>query len=82
MIKVSNKNTLIILASLVIVISVVLISLQLGMNKPESYDVEIQQIETQSASDDVNAIEKDLMDTDFDNIDAEIQEIEKELDVQ
>jgi hypothetical protein len=52
------------------------------VDKPKSYDTEINKIQTQSTSDDVNAIEKDLLDTDFDNLDAEIQEIEKELDSQ
>jgi hypothetical protein len=82
MINISNKNTIIILASLAMIISVVLISLQLNLNKPGDYDTEIRKIQTQSSSDDVNAIEKDLLDTEFDSLDAEIEEIEKELDYQ
>jgi hypothetical protein len=82
MIKLSNKNTLIILASLIIVISVVLIYLQRTASKPKSYASVINQVQTQSESDDVNAIEKDLLDTDFEDLDKELLEIEKELDSQ
>lgn len=76
----SNKNTIIILASLVIVISVVLVLIQQNLNKPAGYEVEIKDLQTQSSSDDVNAIEKDLLDTNLENLDSELLEIEKELD--
>lgn len=82
MFKLSNKNTLIILASFVMIIAVVLIYLQRNANKPKGYEAEIKQVQTQSASDDVNAIEKDLLDTDFEDLDTELQEIEKELNSQ
>ena len=80
MISLSNKNTIIILASLVIVISVVLVLIQQNLNKPAGYEVEIKDLQTQSTSDDVNAIEKDLLDTNLENLDSELLDIEKELE--
>jgi hypothetical protein len=79
MLKLTNKSTLIVLASLVIVISVFLVLLTQSISTPEEYEMELEKIQTQSHSDDVNAIEKDLMDTDLDDLDAGIAEIEKEL---
>jgi len=46
---------------------------------PEKASTEIRQIQTQSQSDDVEAIEKDINDTDLSEIDREISAIEKEL---
>lgn len=40
---------------------------------------EMTQIQTQSSSDEIEAIEKDLLDTDLSNLDQEINDIEKEL---
>lgn len=76
----SNKNTIIVLASLIIVISVVLVLIQQTFNKPASYEVEVKELQTQSTSDDVNAIEEDLLDTNLENLDSELLEIEKELE--
>jgi len=80
MISLSNKNIIIILASLIIVISVVLVLIQQNLNKPTGYEVEIKDLQTQSTSDDVNAIERDLLDTDLENLDSELLDIEKELE--
>jgi len=75
----SNKNTIIILASLVIVISVIIVLAQKNFNKPSVYEVEVKKLQTQSTSDDVNAIENDLLNTDLESLDSELLEIEKEL---
>ena len=40
---------------------------------------EIQKINTQSKSDTTSAIEKDLKETNLDNMDKELQDIDKEL---
>ena len=63
-----------------IVISVVLVLIQQTLNKPTGYEVEIKNLQTQSTSDDVNAIEKDLLDTNLENLDSELLDIEKELE--
>lgn len=42
-------------------------------------DKEIQQIQTQSKSDEIEDIEKDLNDTDLIDIDKDLQDIENEL---
>lgn len=76
---VAKRNTIILLASLVIVMSVSLILIQKSLNKPKSYDSDIVKLQSQSTSDDIDMIEKDLLDTDLDNLDSELQEIEKEL---
>jgi len=65
---------------LIIVISVVLVLIQQNLNKPTGYEVEIKDLQTQSTSDDVNAIERDLLDTDLENLDSELLDIEKELE--
>jgi hypothetical protein len=80
MISISNKNIIIILASLLIVISVVLALIQQNSDKPTDYEVEIKDLQTQSTSDAVNAIEEDLLDTNLENIDSELLDIEKELE--
>ena len=76
-----NKNIIILLASVVIVISVVLILMQKGFPKKTDYEVEIMKLQTQASSDNVEAIEKDLLNTDLENLDYELQDIEKELDL-
>ena len=65
---------------MIIVISVVLVLIQQNLNKPTGYEVEIKDLQTQSTSDDVNAIERDLLDTDLENLDSELLDIEKELE--
>lgn len=44
-----------------------------------SYEQEVQMMNTQSDSDTVNSIQKDLMDTDLNNLDKELQDIDSEL---
>lgn len=46
---------------------------------PTKDDMEIQQIETQSSSDEVEEIENDLDSTNLDDLDRELDDIEAEL---
>lgn len=75
-----KKNTIILLASLVIVISVALILIQNSLDAPKKYEADIQELQKQSTSDEVDVIEKDLLNTNLDNLDTELQDIEKELE--
>lgn len=45
----------------------------------EVEDPLLNQLETQNSSDDIEAIEKDLLDTDLSGLDQELDQIEKEL---
>jgi hypothetical protein len=52
------------------------------VNAPQlRYQKQVQDLEQQSSSDEVEAIEKDLLNTDFDSLDSELQEIEAELNL-
>jgi hypothetical protein len=77
-----KKNSIIILA-IVVLGSLVLMVLSLtnGMNIPtlSPFEQEIACIESQSNSDNIEAIEQDLTQTDLDNLDQELQSIEAEL---
>jgi hypothetical protein len=69
----------------VVMIGLVVISYALFQRRNESlpvdpYTQEIQQIGTQSESTDEGDIERDLQNTDFDSIDAELEAIEVELE--
>jgi hypothetical protein len=48
--------------------------------KPMTFDQQIQKTQTQSNSDSVDSIEKDLNETDLNNVDSELQDIDKELE--
>ena len=80
---VSNKNTLIVLAAILVVgLGMMMLSLiQKPASQAETFNQEIQMIETQSESTEIEAIEKDLLETDFSNLDQELNEIEKELEI-
>ena len=78
---VSKKNFLIFLAAiLVVALGYMAVSLSRRPIQPSTnVDPEIQKIETQSSSDEVNTIEEDLQDTDFSGIEADLQNLDKEL---
>lgn len=83
-----DKNTLIILAALLIVLVLaVVILVKQGYKLPllpsteNQFETEIQKLETQSSSNEVGDIEKDLNSTDFKDLDKELEDIEKELDL-
>lgn len=78
----SNKNFLIILAA-VLVVAMGIMALSLYKRPTEqqtAFESQIQEIETQSESDDIEEIEQDLMETDFNDIDKELQDIDRELE--
>ncbi len=78
----SIKNTIIILAAT----SIIFIAIGFLLTNRESaekmrVESEIRQMESQSSSDEVGAIEKDLDDTDLSDLDRELQDIEAELNL-
>ncbi len=80
---VSRKNFLIMLSAiLVVALGFMALSFTINPKTQKLQTVtenEFQQIETQSESDEIIDIEHDLNTTTFDNIDEELQYIEKEL---
>lgn len=82
MLKIHPKNTLIVLAA-VLVVTLGLLGYWLYLTNTKapttSVSPEIRKIQSQASSDEVDAIEKDLMDTDVEGIDKELSEIEAEL---
>ena len=81
---VSRRNFIIFLAGiLVVALGLMAMTLvlqnQIGTSMPETYQQEIQKVQTQSESDNIDAIEKDLMETDLNDLDKELQDIESEL---
>lgn len=81
---VNKKNTIIVLASL-LVVALAVMALSARNKKPvvltadQKLQKEVQQIKTQSNSDDVNSIQKDIDQTDLSNSDKELQNIDSEL---
>lgn len=82
---VSRKNFLLLLAALCVVL-LGYMALNLAQQRSRKHtpltetDKEIQQIQSQSSSDEIEDIEKDLIDTDLIDIDRELQDIEDELE--
>ncbi|HTK03187.1 MAG TPA: hypothetical protein VL401_00220 [Alphaproteobacteria bacterium] len=77
-----NKNTLIILASTLIVILGLTSYFLYSKEKPVSQkttDSQAAKLEQQSNSDDTTSIEKDLNDTDLSSVDKESINIEAEI---
>ena len=76
----TKKNTILSLAAVsVVIIAGALILTERKSLKEIRFDNEIKQIETQSSSDEIEAIENDLENTDFSDLDRELQDIELEL---
>lgn len=48
---------------------------------PIKYEKELAKVEQMSDSDDISDIEKDLEETDLDNLDSELSDIETELSI-
>ncbi|OGM28965.1 hypothetical protein A2962_00850 [Candidatus Woesebacteria bacterium RIFCSPLOWO2_01_FULL_39_61] len=78
---VSRKNFLIFLAALLVVALGYMIISSSGRYLPQGSDVdpEIQKVETQSSSDDIDSIEKDINNTDYSGIDKDLQDVQNEL---
>lgn len=82
--KFSVKKNFIVILAMIALVGFAMIALKYRFKKDRSipedrFQQEITQIETQSGSDEVGDIEKDLLDTDLEKADSELQEIEKEL---
>ena len=77
-----KKNTILILAAILVILlgatAYWLSTSDYGENLV--FTRELKQIEKQSSSDEVEAIEKDLLETDLSGIDKELKDIEAELD--
>ncbi|OGM19415.1 hypothetical protein A2955_03330 [Candidatus Woesebacteria bacterium RIFCSPLOWO2_01_FULL_37_19] len=79
----TRKNFLLFLAA-ILVVALGYMALSTGkvqipyLSQP-TYEQEMQNIEIQSETDDINSIEKDLNDTDLQNSDKELQDIDAEL---
>lgn len=75
-----NKLVISLLAILVFVLGLfAYVMTNSNMGTEKNYEREITKVETISESDEVDDIESDLEDTDFENIDSEISLIEAEL---
>jgi hypothetical protein len=77
-----NSNSILPIAAVVVVFMAIMAYVTYYKNLPvkTSYKKDIIQIQTQSNSNDINSIEKDLMDTNLGSLDSELDEIEKELE--
>lgn len=81
MINLKSKNSLLILAAILVVL-LAGTGYYLSKNKPlEITPRDVTKLTTQSSSDDVDAIEKDLNQTDLADLDAELTDIEAEFNV-
>lgn len=76
----NKKNTILTLALTVVFFGVIAYLLTTGGLSLSSFDREINKIKTQSSSDEIEAIEKDLQETDLSDIDKELGDIERELE--
>ena len=79
---VPKKYTMLFLAAVVFILMGIMASLLIPKPKPQQptqYEKELSQIQTQSTSDETDAIEKDLNETDLSGLDKELQDIETEL---
>ncbi len=79
----SKKDFLPFLAAILVValgiMAVVLSRNYLNKDSNKMFNTEIQQMQTQSESDNLDTIEKDLEETNLNDIDKELLNIEKEL---
>jgi len=80
-----KKHTLLFLAALLVVLLGIMAYVIRQQNlarrflQPSEFDKELSQIQEQSESDDVDAIEEDIGETDLEDADKELQDIEREL---
>lgn len=77
---VSRKNFLLLLAAvLVVAMGLMAMMLYQTPKAPVTYEQQLQQLQTQSQSDQVRDIERDLKESNFNDVDRELQDIETEL---
>lgn len=76
-----KKNFMLVLAIAVAIAIFLIFFIRRGYRLPRvtTTDRQTTLLETQSSSDEVDAIEKDLMETDLTELDRELQDIEQEL---
>ena len=78
---ITTRNFMIALAAaLVVGLGIMAISLSQRPAPKTTFESDIEELEMQSDSDDVDAIEQDLMQTDLSDVDQELQDIDRELD--
>lgn len=70
---------LILLAAAVLIVGFVAVYLSRVPAELAKPDTQTQRLSTQSPSDEISALEKDILDTDLSDIDKELQDIEAEL---
>ena len=77
-----DKSNFIIILTVAIVIAIVAIFFVRFKPKDKGQKLiepDTQRLQTQSSSDEITSIERDLIDTDFSELDKELQDIEYEL---
>ncbi len=75
-----NKLVVSLLAVLVIILAIFVFTLSSGIvTSPRLFEREITEVENTSSSDEINEIEKDLTNTNLDNLGKEISSIENEI---
>lgn len=79
-----KANFLAYLIAIVVIIVILLVVFGRGVKKPAPtlpsvVDTQIQKLQTQSTSDEVAVIEKDLQETNLSPIDTELKEVENSL---
>jgi len=79
MIKLNSKNSILILAALVVLLLGATNFWLSKRNPLETKEPDVVKLETQSSSDETSDIEKDLEETDLSHLDAELNDIEAEL---
>ncbi len=76
-------NFLLYLVGVIVVIVIVVVFLtKVGRQPaplPQPVDQQVQQLQTQSTSDDLSALETDLQNTNLDQLDQELTDIERDL---
>lgn len=77
-----GKNILAYLVAFIVIVIILVLVFGKGREKPAPtaapvVDLQVEKLQTQSPSDDVAAIEKDLTNTNLDQIDTELKEVEK-----
>ena len=70
---------IILLATTILLATLVGVYLTKKPSKQVSEDIQTQKLEVQEKSDEILSIEKDLKDTDFSDLDKELEDIESEI---
>jgi len=80
----SEKKTLILLAAIALIgMAIIALSPRMKTSVPQpkvEVDLQTQKLETQSESTEIQDIERDINQTDLNNLDMELQDIQREID--